>query len=53
MELPILTLLIAIPLVAGAVCLFLSANGARWLALVATLLDLIGASTWVLWWAQK
>jgi NADH-quinone oxidoreductase subunit M len=32
-------LLIAIPLVAGAITLFLNASGARWIALVATLLD--------------
>ncbi|HEX3245138.1 MAG TPA: NADH-quinone oxidoreductase subunit M, partial [Chloroflexota bacterium] len=40
-ELPLLTLLVAIPLVAGVIALFLSANGARWLALVATLFDLL------------
>src|SRR5437763_1438778 len=37
--LPLLSLLIAIPLVAGVICLFVSDNGARWIALVATLLD--------------
>jgi NADH-quinone oxidoreductase subunit M len=37
--LPLLTLLIAIPLVAGAIVLFLNASGARWIALIATLLD--------------
>ena len=43
-ELPWLTLLIAIPLIAGVVCLFVNANGARWVALIATLIDLaIGA----------
>ncbi|MGN6059569.1 MAG: NADH-quinone oxidoreductase subunit M [Sphingomicrobium sp.] len=37
--LPVLTILIAIPLVAAAIALFLNAAGARWLALIATLLD--------------
>jgi len=37
--LPLLTLLIAIPVVAAAIALFLNANGARWVALIATLLD--------------
>ena len=37
--LPVLTLLIAIPLVAAAIALFLNASGARWIALIATLLD--------------
>jgi len=37
--LPLLTILIAIPLVAGVLCLFVLAEGARWIALVATLLD--------------
>jgi NADH-quinone oxidoreductase subunit M len=36
--LPLLSLLIAIPLVAGVLCLFAKANGARWIALAATLL---------------
>jgi NADH-quinone oxidoreductase subunit M len=46
--LPLLTILIAIPLVAGVVALFLSAAGARWLALAATLLDLaLSAYLWV------
>ncbi|MGN6058919.1 MAG: NADH-quinone oxidoreductase subunit M, partial [Sphingomicrobium sp.] len=44
---PVLTLLIAMPLVAAAFCLFLKANGARWVALIATLLDL--ALTVYLW----
>ncbi|HZC37522.1 MAG TPA: NADH-quinone oxidoreductase subunit M, partial [Sphingomicrobium sp.] len=38
--LPLLTTLIAIPLIAGALCLFLNASGARWVALIATLIDL-------------
>ena len=37
--LPLLTLLIAVPLIAGGLCLFLNANGARWIALIATLID--------------
>ena len=37
--LPLLTILIAIPLVAAAIALFLNADGARWVALIATLLD--------------
>jgi NADH-quinone oxidoreductase subunit M len=36
----LLTILIAIPLLAGAIVLFLKPEGARWVALVATLLDL-------------
>ena len=46
-ELPWLTLMIAIPLIAGLICLFVNANGARWTALIATLIDLaIGAYLW-------
>jgi len=37
--LPLLSLLIAVPLIAAALCLFVTATGARWIALVATLLD--------------
>ncbi len=45
---PLLTILIAIPLIAGVIALFLSASGARWIALVATLLDLVlGVYLWV------
>jgi NADH-quinone oxidoreductase subunit M len=45
--LPVLSLLIAIPLLAGLACLFVKANGARWIALIATLMDLaIGAYLW-------
>ncbi len=44
---PILSLMLAIPLLAGAACLFLSNNGARWLALGATLADLaLGILLW-------
>ena len=45
---PLLTLLVAIPLIAGGVCLFVKAEAARWVALVATLLDLaLGAYLWL------
>jgi hypothetical protein len=37
MSFPILSTMIALPLLAAAGCLFLKANGARWLALGATL----------------
>jgi NADH-quinone oxidoreductase subunit M len=37
---PVLTLMIAIPLLAGLICLFVSAPAARWTALIATFLDL-------------
>ena len=46
--LPVLTILIAVPLIAGALALFLNANGARWTALIATLIDL-AISAWL--WA--
>ena len=43
----ILSLMLAIPAVAAVACLFLSANNARWLALIATLIDLaLGAVLW-------
>src|SRR5215216_969894 len=46
-SLPILTILIAVPLLAGGLCLFVGANAARWMALVATLIDLgIGIALW-------
>ena len=46
-DLPLLTILIALPLVAAAIALFVNANGARWIALVATLADLaLGAYLW-------
>jgi len=47
--LPLLTIVIAIPLLAGAIVLFLNPSGARWVALIATLIDLaLGAYLWVL-----
>ncbi|MBV9527730.1 NADH-quinone oxidoreductase subunit M, partial [Sphingomonas sp.] len=39
--LPVLTVLIAVPLIAGMIALLLNANGARWTALIATLIDLV------------
>ena len=41
MSVPILSLLIAIPLVAAIACLLVSASTARWIALTATLVDLL------------
>ncbi|MES2147483.1 MAG: NADH-quinone oxidoreductase subunit M, partial [Pseudomonadota bacterium] len=47
--LPLLSILIWLPLVAALVCLFVSANAARWIALGATLVDLaLGAALWAL-----
>ena len=44
---PVLTAMIAIPLVAGLICLFVSASAARWTALIATFLDLaLGIYLW-------
>jgi len=44
---PILSLLLAVPMIGGALCLFVSASAARWVALVATLVDLaLGAWLW-------
>ena len=46
----LLTILIAIPLIAGVLCLFVRADGARWIALIATLLDLaLSAYLWILY----
>jgi NADH-quinone oxidoreductase subunit M len=43
----VLSILIALPLLAGLACLFVKANGARWIALIATLIDLaIGVYLW-------
>ncbi|MEJ7776100.1 MAG: NADH-quinone oxidoreductase subunit M [Sphingomicrobium sp.] len=47
-ELPVLSILIALPLVAGMVCLFVSTNTARWIALLTTLAAFaIGIAMWV------
>jgi len=44
---PILSVMLAIPTIAAIVCVFLSANSARWLALAATLADLVlGVVLW-------
>ena len=45
--LPILSILVALPLVAGVIALFQSANGARWNALITTLVSLaLGIWLW-------
>ncbi len=45
--LPLLSILIGLPLVAAALCLFVKANAARWVALIATLADLaLGIYLW-------
>ncbi len=47
--LPLLSILIAVPLAAAVLCLFVSANAARWIALLATLACLeISIDLWVL-----
>ena len=44
----VLTTMIAVPLLAGLLCLYVSASTARWVALAATLIDLVlGISLWV------
>jgi NADH-quinone oxidoreductase subunit M len=44
---PVLTLLIAVPLIAGLLCLFVRAEAARWIALIGTLIDLaLGIYLW-------
>jgi NADH-quinone oxidoreductase subunit M len=44
---PILTLMLAVPMAAAIACLHLSASGARWVALAATLIDLaLGLVLW-------
>jgi NADH-quinone oxidoreductase subunit M len=46
--LPVLTILIALPLLAGLLCLFVSANAARWIALLSTLAGLaLGIWMWL------
>ena len=47
-DLPWLSILIALPLAAGVLCLFVGANAARWIALLATLACLeISIDLWV------
>ena len=44
---PVLSLMLAVPMAAAVACLFVSANAARWLALIATLVDLaLGIVLW-------
>jgi NADH-quinone oxidoreductase subunit M len=44
---PILTIMIAVPLVAALACLYVDATRARWIALIATLIDLaLGIVLW-------
>jgi len=44
---PVLSLMLAVPMAAAIACLFVSANTARWLALIATLVDLaLGIVLW-------
>ena len=38
---PILTILIALPLLAALACLFVRAEAARWIALIATVVELV------------
>jgi NADH-quinone oxidoreductase subunit M len=46
--LPVLGILVALPLIAGVLCLFVNANAARWIALLATLIAFaIGIWIWV------
>ncbi len=43
----ILSIMLIVPLVAAVVCLFTTANNARWIALIATLIDLVlGGVLW-------
>ena len=45
---PVLSLMLAVPMAAAIVCLFVSASTARWLALIATLIDLaLGIVLWM------
>ncbi|MFP5330487.1 MAG: NADH-quinone oxidoreductase subunit M [Alphaproteobacteria bacterium] len=47
-DLPLLSLLVAIPLLGGILCLFVGANAARWIALITTLACLeIGIDLWL------
>ncbi len=43
----ILSIMLIVPLVAAVACLFTTANNARWIALIATLIDLVlGGVLW-------
>jgi NADH-quinone oxidoreductase subunit M len=49
-NLPILSIMLAVPMVGAIACLFLEAKAARWVALAATLADLaLGVSLWGHW----
>ena len=44
---PILSLMMAVPMAGAIACLFAGANSARWIALIATLVDLVlGIALW-------
>ena len=44
---PILSIMLAIPAIAAVACFYVSANAARWIALIATLVDLVlGIGLW-------
>ena len=47
MSFPILSVMIALPLLAALGCLFLKADGARWLALGATLALFVLGCLWI------
>ena len=45
---PILSLMMAVPMAGAIACLFAGASGARWIALIATLVDLVlGIALWM------
>ncbi|MBA2919664.1 NADH-quinone oxidoreductase subunit M [Sphingomonas sp. MAH-20] len=47
LDFPILSIMLAVPMAAGIACLYLKDEGARWLALIATLVDLaLGILLW-------
>ncbi|MCL6730630.1 NADH-quinone oxidoreductase subunit M [Sphingomonas hankyongi] len=49
-QLPLLSILVGIPLLGAVLCLFVRAEAARWIALIATLLDLaLGSYLWALY----
>lgn len=44
---PILSLMMAVPMAGAIACLFVGANSARWIALIATLVDFVlGMALW-------
>ena len=45
---PILSLMLLVPLVGAVLCMFVNASTARWVALIATLIDLVlGIMLWL------